>query len=791
MTAAERQDAHELLAAALAAHRIGLNVLPPRNDGSKAPDTDEWASRQRTRASEKEIRRWYGNGRTGLGIVCGAISGGLELFDFDCRHTWYAFQLLAKDAGLSGLLARVEDGYLEETPGGGVHLLYYCAKPVNGKLARRPKRPEEQRDQHDRVMTLIETKGEGGYTVTAPSHGRVHETGGAYKLLRGGFDSIVRLTDDEREALHALARSFDELQREKDSEQRRRRGRGTGSRPGDDFNARTTWPEILEPHGWRRLFERSGETYWTRPGKTGGISATTGYAGSDLLYAFTTSTELEAERSYDRFGAYAVLEHDGDLEAAARALVAQGYGEWNVRAASAEGASPEPRTDLGNAERLVRLHGEDLRYVHSWGKWLEWDGQRFALDVSGEIYRRAKATVRAAYAESAQLSDSEERKALAQWATKSESAARIDAMIQLARAEVPVAHEMLDADPWALNVANGTLDLRTGELRPHRRADYLTKLAPVVYDESAKAPTWERFLERILPDGRVRAFVRRAAGYSLSGDTGEQVLFLLWGGGANGKSTFVETLMLAAGDYSMKTPAETLLARREGAIPNDVAALRGARLVAAVETEEGRRLAEVRVKELTGSDTVSARFMRAEWFTFRPVAKLWLATNHRPRVKGTDEAIWRRIRLIPFTVTIPESERDHRLSDRLRAELPGILTWAVAGCLEWQRDGLRPPAAVLAATSSYRAEQDVLGAFLADRCVVTPGGWVASDQLFAAYKRWCEETGEHPVSQRALGLALGERGFTDTRRGAGEARKRGWQGIGLAEDCQDGLQVDA
>lgn len=448
----------------------------------------------------------------------------------------------------------------------------------------------------------------------------------------------------------------------------------------------------------------------------------------------------------------------------------------------------EPLTDTGNAERLVRLHGRDLRYVHTWARWLAWDGRRFAPDTSGEIHRRAKETVRAAYAESAQLSDADARKELARWATKSESAARIDAMIGLARAEVPVAHEALDADPWVLNVPNGTLDLRTGELRPHRRSDLLTKLAPVEYDPSAEAPTWERFLERILPDAAVRAFVRRATGYSLTADTGEQVLFLLWGSGANGKSTFLETLMAALGDYAMKTPAETLLARREGAIPNDVAALRGARLVAAVETEEGRRLAEARLKELTGGDTVSARFMRAEWFTFKPVAKLWVATNHRPRVKGTDEAIWRRIRLIPFTVTVPEPERDPKLPERLRAELPGILAWAVAGCLDWQRDGLRPPDAVLAATSDYRAEQDVLGAFLEDRCVLAPECWVASAQLFGAYKRWCEETGEHAMTQRVLGLALGERGFTDARKGSGRARRRGWHGIGLRHE---GEEVDA
>lgn len=440
----------------------------------------------------------------------------------------------------------------------------------------------------------------------------------------------------------------------------------------------------------------------------------------------------------------------------------------------------EPLTDTGNAERLVRLHGADLRYAPELGRWLCWDGQRFAVDVFEEIQQRAKATVRGLYAEAAALPDEGARKALAKHASRSESAARREAMISLARSEpgIPVATAALDADPWLLACANGTLDLRTGRLREARRDDLLTKLAPVRFDDAATAPTWHAFLERILPDAQVRAFVQRAVGYSLTGSTGEQVLFLAWGAGANGKSTFVQTLLELLGDYAMRTPAETLLARRENAIPNDVAALRGARFVAAVETEEGRRLAEVRVKELTGGDTVSARFMRAEFFTFKPVAKLWIATNHRPAVRGTDEAIWRRIRLIPFAVTIPESERDPRLPDRLRAERPGILTWAVEGCLAWQREGLRAPSAVVAATSSYRAEQDVLGSFLDERCVAEPTAWIATGELYRAFKAWVEGAGEHAMTQRAFANALAERGFDSVRQPGGE-RTRGWIGLRL------------
>lgn len=436
----------------------------------------------------------------------------------------------------------------------------------------------------------------------------------------------------------------------------------------------------------------------------------------------------------------------------------------------------ESLTDLGNAERLVRLYGENLRYVHPWRRWLAWDGRRWAIDTSGEASRRAKATVRAIHGEAAQTKDDDVRKAIAAWARKSEGKERIAGLLTLAQCELPLDRDHLDASPFLLNVQNGCLDLRSGKLRGHERRDFHSKLAPVDYDPEAEAPTWRAFLERVFPDPEVRDFVQRATGYSLTADVGEQVLFLLFGSGANGKTTFVEAIMGLLGDYAIKTPAETFLTRRSD-IPNDVAALRGARFAAAVESEEDRRLAESRVKELTGGDTVSARFMRAEWFNFRPVAKLWLATNHKPAVRGTDEGIWRRIRLIPFTVTIPERERDPDLPARLREESAGILAWAVQGCLAWQRKGLAAPAAVRGATHQYRLDEDVLGAFLDEECVIGEGHEARTATLFSAYRSWCERSGEKTLTKKALGVALQERGFESVRLGHGGSR--GWRGLGL------------
>ena len=434
-------------------------------------------------------------------------------------------------------------------------------------------------------------------------------------------------------------------------------------------------------------------------------------------------------------------------------------------------------TDLGNSERFVGQHGENVRYCYLWGKWLVWTGVRWKRDDAGQVHRLAKKTVRSMYGEASGAEDEERRKAVAKHASRSEGADKIKAMLELARSEVPVAPDELDADPWLLNASNGTIDLRTGELREHRREDLITKLAPVEYDPNAAAPTWEAFLERVLPGEELRTFVRRAAGYSATGDTGEQVMLINHGAGNNGKSTFQEALATALGDYSMRAPTEMLMAKRAGGVPNDVARLKGARFVAASETEEGRRLAESLVKDLTGQDTISARFMRAEWFEFQPTHKLWLSTNHKPEIRGTDNAIWRRIRLVPWAVAIPPAERDRKLAEKLRGELSGILAWCVEGCLEWQREGLQAPAEVRKATAGYRSEMDVLGDFLTDRCFRGERLEVGKDELYKAYQMWSEAAGERTETKRKFGMLLKERGIEDGRNS--ERTKRIWKGIGL------------
>ena len=432
-------------------------------------------------------------------------------------------------------------------------------------------------------------------------------------------------------------------------------------------------------------------------------------------------------------------------------------------------------TDLGNARRLVAHHGQDLRYCHPWGSWLVWDGRRWKADDSGEIQRRAKLTVAAIYREASTATDADKRKALAKHATSSEAENRIRAMISLAKSEVPVQPEEFDTDPFLLNAQNGTVDLRTGEMREHRRDDLITKIAPVEYDPDASATTFEAFLERVLPNEEVRRFVQRAAGYSATGDTSERCMFIHHGPGANGKSTYQEAIAAALGDHAMRTPTETLLAKRTGGVPNDVARLKGARLVTAAETEEGRRLDESLIKDLTGQDTISARFMRAEWFDFLPTHKLHLSTNHKPEIRGTDPAIWSRIRLVPWSVVIPPEERDRRLAGKLRAELPGVLAYLVRGAVEWVKGGLKAPDEVRRATAAYRSDQDVLGVFVDERCAVAKDAETYASALYGAYKDWCEISGERAENQRRFGMRLTERGFERAKIG-GFYR---WHGIEL------------
>ena len=439
-------------------------------------------------------------------------------------------------------------------------------------------------------------------------------------------------------------------------------------------------------------------------------------------------------------------------------------------------------TDLGNAERLVAQHGKDLRFAPGLG-WLAWDGRRWKRDTDGEPMRRAKHSARSIYADIALADEGEERKRVFAWAQRSQSESSLRKAVKLAETERPVIVDPndLDAHPYLLNVANGTVDLRTGVLREHRREDLLTKITSVVYDPDATSELWDSFLATVTGgDAELAGFYQRAVGYSLTGHTNEEVLFFAHGPTATGKSSLLEAGKGVFGEYATTADFETFLKHRgDAGIRNDVARLAGARLVISIEVDDGKALAEGLLKLLTGGDTVAARFLYRETFEFQPSFKLWLAANDRPKVRADDGAMWRRILQLPFTHVIPESDRDDRIKVELRtnpAVESAILAWAVHGCLEWQRIGLAVPAIVLDYTAEYRAENDPLREWLTDCCDLAASAWTASANLRRSYEAWCETNGEKPIGPKAFGHALATKGHTAEKSGG----VRGWRGISLA-----------
>jgi putative DNA primase/helicase len=441
-------------------------------------------------------------------------------------------------------------------------------------------------------------------------------------------------------------------------------------------------------------------------------------------------------------------------------------------------------TDSYNARALVAAHGADMRYCTAWKVWLVWTGTHWQRDKSRLVMRWAKHTIKD-LATLMQQMDNEQCGKLMKHITSSLSTSKLKAMVENAESEagMTVEPDTFDRDPWLLNCANGTIDLRTGTLRPASREDYLTRCLSIRYNPQATCPTWQGFLDRVMggKQGLV-AFLHRAIGYSLTGSTIEQCLFILHGPTKTGKSTFLSRLLALLGTYGTTADMESFMHKDRPEIRADLADLAGARVVCAVEAQEGKRLNENLIKQLTGGvDQVKARFLFEDYFTFTPQFKVFLGTNHKPVIKDNDQAIWERIRLVPFVVQIPPGERKKDFDAELHQEIEGILAWAVQGCLDWQRLGdLKPPPEVVNATKEYQEESDIIGRFIADKCVKLTQAEARASALWNAYKDWCEHHGETWVKQTAFGRKLTEEGF-----GKRESHGIIYTGIGLRSEDQD------
>jgi len=436
-------------------------------------------------------------------------------------------------------------------------------------------------------------------------------------------------------------------------------------------------------------------------------------------------------------------------------------------------------TELQLSEKLVREFGKNLRYCGPLGGWFAWNGACWERDMRGRAPEAVKQMARSIGAEAAALLDPNRFKD----ATRAGSAAGVRAILELARSapEIAFSPDEADADPWLLNVENGTIDLRTGTLRPHDRRDLITKCCPVPYDPEATAPRFEKFLAEIQPRQDVRNYLGRSVGYAAIGIVRENVVIVCWGCGANGKSVFVDVVTHVLGDYAKPGPS-SLIVDDGKQHPTDVASCFGSRLVVVHETKRGAAFDASKIKLLTGGDRLTARYMRQDFFDFAPTHTLIMLSNYRPQADSTDAALWRRVQLVPFDVVIPEEKQDRELAEKIKAEeSSGLLRWIVEGALEWQKQGLDPPDIIREQTAAYRAAEDVIGQFVEDRCVRLRGVSVRAANLYAAFKQWCSDTGASVVRMNDFSAELQARGFERRKDRQGAA----YHGIGLHAEEDD------
>lgn len=783
MIAEERPVTSEVYETAVMLTRLGVSVIPIQPGTKEPPLGFRWGEYTTRIADASEVYEWFEVKRWHLAVVCGAVSGHLVVIDFDrTSHKDGGYQDWAAEHPAIHALPRSMTGK------GRIHVFCRSTEPTDKYVVGEPG------DQ-------VEVRSGNHYVVVPPS---IHpETGQPYRWSERQpiTDGIPRI-DLRTIGFEPKLRS--DTEREPGSE---------GQPLSDDEIARLV--EFVSP------FWKEGQRHNLALALSGWMA---GYSVPEIDAHEVIGSLARHEPASDRRDVLTTVEttyarwREGiavagwsmltDATAPLISRATAGQLEWLLKqrqgsitfrkAVVNDEGPPQPRalryplTDSGNAERLVELHGDDLRFCNIWNKWLVWDGMRWHTDDTAEVDRRALRTTRAIAADAVaeESLGRDEFHELMKWSKASESHAKQVAMVKLAGREsrVVVTPDQLDRDGWKFGVQNGVVDTRDGTNGEQDRGALMTRVSGTDYRSDAQCPSFMAFLNQITHNPETNqarpelvSYLQRAIGYSLTGDTSERVMFILHGSGKNGKSTFIDVMREVMGDYAMRVPTDTLMARRNESIPNDIARLKGARFVFASETDDGKRLSESLIKDLTGGDTISARFMRGEWFDFKPEFKLWLATNHRPTIRGTDPAIWDRIHLIPFDVRISDEQQDRNLPKRLRKELPGILNWAIAGCLEWQRDGLKPPACVLAATSEYRANMDRLSPFLDECCVVRQNARATSKDLYAAYKHWCEENGERYLRQQDFGTKLSEKGFQATK---GSKGVRLWIGLQLANSPQ-------
>lgn len=826
-----------LMQAALTWHGAGCSVIPIASNGTKRPMI-KWEDYIHDRPTQEEVETWFTKWpNAGIGLVCGAVSGNLEMLELEGRATSSehldAIVEATCDAGIYWLWQLLtEDGYAEWTPSGGIHLIYRVADgtiPGNTKIAA-----DEER------LCLSETRGRGGYVVVAPTGGTVHYTEEPWTVAAGEIGKIPVISWDDRCLLHAaVKKALDKAPPPPVFERKpivstRMAGQ---LRPGDDFNARTAWHEILGPLGWKEVKQLGTETLWLHPNSASGAdhSASTGYQGNDNLYVWSTSTLFEAEKPYSKFAAYTLINHGGDFSAATKDLSAKGFGTPLERSSPPSGnrllletsetvevpsapAAPAGQaaadTEAGNPSAKVKwtrdfpcpnltvdgfleedftLHGAGNLFAKAYenafkyceSDWWFWTGKVWKRDKRSRFEEAAKVIIdigRAA-AKEATLHDHDDAKALSTHVRKLANA-QTPSIPRWARSDqrISMVYEDFDAQAHLVALDNGCFNLDTMTLEDHDPRNLVTRAMPVTFDKDATAPQWEAFLAQAVPDAEIRDYLQRAMGHTILGDAEQRALFLLHGPSGTGKSQFIRMMELLFGDFAeTATPATFNGTSKTATLTNDLNDLKGKRFVSLSELDEGEILNESLVKRLTGGDTAKSRGLWQENSKWRVQFTLWLATNNLPRLNSDDNAIWRRVKPIHFPHVAEDNGGEVlRLAEKIFAsESAGILNWVLAGVEAYRMHGLTDPQTVKDAVAAYRKEVDVVEQFMSQALeegslVAAEGAEIQSQRLHGIFLDWCVKNNvKAQFTNRRFSIRLERMGYQKKRT----AQAIFWTGI--------------
>jgi P4 family phage/plasmid primase-like protien len=826
---------------ALAWHDAGCSVIPILANGTKKPQ-GEWKHYQTERASRDKVAQWFKTSpKSGVGIICGKVSGNLELLELESKASDSdSLDKIEVECGKRGVLEAwrmlQSDGYMQASPSGGIHLVYRIGDgfpvPGNTKIANRPPNDEELAENPKlRSVTLAETRGEGGYFVAAPTSGAVHKSGESWSVLNGVIGDFLVLPYSVRNLIHdAIHAALDTMPVEmpRTAPERPAEPRSPGGlMPGEDWAQQTSWSSLLTSYGWSYVENRGAEELWSRPGKDPreGHSASLYYEGSDNLYCWSSSTDLPLEKPISKFAFYTFMEHRGDFSAAGRALRAQGYGspmvrqhldisDWELLEAVDEQAGrpaeagdhmdvPAAKkmrikqyTEKGVGRFAAEVYGKKVRYVHEERGWRVYRNGVWAVDTTRDIgkiaervsdaldiqvqefYDKAKDAFDSGQADGKEMLD--EAKKLKTFAKSVASDRGMKAITSVLSNHTGTEFSQFDSDRFLLCLDNGTLDLRTMKLREHNSADMLTKRIPVTYDKDARGDKWSKILEDMVPDPAYRKYLKRAVGMSVCADTTEAAFFVLHGPTGCGKSTFIEIISAALGEYAATAAAKTFRTSRNGddGPTNDLHDLMGTRFVSTSETSESTSLNEELIKRVTGGDKVTSRAMYQSNVTWRPQFTMWMATNFLPKMNSDDNAIWRRVKPIEFPTSFYADGRQPEKGLAawiIENELSGVLNWILEGAAEFLEYGLQEPSQMTEAVRVYRDDTDQVRQFLTQTLdegilVAEEGAEISGNDLYSVYFKWSQDNNLRPLGQNRFGNRLTSMGYESIR--SASVRKR-------------------